>query len=130
MSFESDALADGWRVWNEEPEGRTVLVYRPDVFDGDASPAACLPTLYVTNGSPRKRPGAAHRETDEWRVTLFLEPEVEATSERLDDRAAAVTAARELADRFASGGIDYRDVYQVPRERYFEKLDELVGRKA
>lgn len=130
MSFDPETLAEGWRVWNEEPEGRTVLVYRPDVFDGDGFPSACLPTLYVTNGSPRKRPGAAHRRTDEWQVTLFLEPEVEAESATLGDRADAVEAAADLAERFASGGIDYRDVYQVPREEYFARLDELTGRKA
>ncbi|QLG26828.1 hypothetical protein HUG10_04410 [Halorarum halophilum] len=130
MSFESASLPDGWRVWNEEAEGRTVLVYRPDVFDGDRFPAACLPTLYVTNGSPRRRPGAAQREADEWRVTLFLEPDVEAESSRHDEREEAVAAARDLTDRFASGEIDYRGAYQVPREEYFAELDELTGRKA
>lgn len=49
MSFE--ALPDGWRVWNEEPSGRAILVYRPDVFGGDDLPSECLPTIYLTNGA-------------------------------------------------------------------------------
>lgn len=130
MSFESAPLADGWRVWNEESGGRTVLVYRPDVFDADRFPAACLPTIYVTNGSPRQRPGAAQRETDTWHVNLILEPDVEAETNRYDDRSAAVDGACDLAERFAAGEIDYRGAYQVPREAYFDKLDELTGRKA
>lgn len=127
MSFEPSALGDGWRVWNEEPEGRTILVYRPDVFDGDRFPPACLPTVYVTNGSPRNRPGAARRETDRWQVTLFLEPEVEGESSTHGERAAAVAAATDLTRRFTDGQIDYREIYQVPRDAYFAKLDELTG---
>lgn len=130
MSFESAPLADGWRVWNEEAGGRTVLVYRPDVFDADRFPAACLPTIYVTNGSPRRRPGAAQRETDTWHVTLLLEPDVEAETATFDEQSAAVDGACDLAERFAVGEIDYRGTYQVPREAYFDKLDELTGRKA
>lgn len=126
MSFEG--LPEGWVVWNEEPNGRSILVFRPDVFDSDAFPAPCLPTIYVTNGSRRRRPGAGARETDEWHVTLFLEPEVEAGTETYDDRAAAVDAAVAYADRFAAGEVDYRGLYQVPREAYFDRLDELTGR--
>ncbi|MWV64834.1 hypothetical protein GRS48_08365 [Halorubrum sp. JWXQ-INN 858] len=125
MSFE--ALPDGWRVWNEEPGGRTILVFRPDVFDGDELPAECLPTIYLTNGSRRRRPGAGQYATDEWHVVLFLEPEVEAVAETYDDRADAVDAAVAVAKRFASGGVDYRGAYQVPREAYFDALDGLVG---
>jgi len=33
----------------------------------------------------------------------------------------------DLAERFADGEIDYRGAYQVPREGYFDELDELVG---
>lgn len=130
MSLDEADLADGWRVWNEEHEGRVILAYRPDVFDADQFPAACLPTLYVTNGSRRARPGAGQYETDEWHVTLFLEPEIEAESTRYDDREAAVDGARAAAERFARGEVDYRGAYQVPREEYFEALDELTGRKA
>ena len=57
MSFE--ALPDGWRVWNEEPSGRAILVYRPDVFGGDDLPSACLPTIYLTNGARTPAPDRA-----------------------------------------------------------------------
>ena len=125
MSFES--LPDGWRVWNEEPSGRVILTFRPDQFDGDDLPAACLPTIYLTNGSRRSRPGAGQYATDEWHVVLFLEPEIEAVAETYEGREAAVDAALDVAARFADGDVDYRGAYQVPREAYFERLDELVG---
>ncbi len=126
MSFA--ALPDDWRIWNEEPGGRTILVFRPDVFNEDAFPAECLPTIYVTNGSRRARPGAGQYATDEWHVVLFLEPEIEATAETYDDRSAAADAAVNVATRFADGEVSYREAYQVPREAYFERLDELTGR--
>lgn len=120
-------LPDGWRVWNEEPEGRIILVFRPDVFTEDVVPAACLPTIYVTNGSRRRRPGAGQYRTDEWHVVLFLEPEIEAVAETYDERGEALEAAGDVAERFAVGEIDYREQYQRPRERYFEELDRLIG---
>ncbi|GAB6880391.1 DUF5820 family protein [Halorubrum gandharaense] len=125
MSFE--ALPDGWRVWNEEPEGRTILVFRPDVFDGDALPAACMPTIYLTNGARNQRPGAGQYATDEWHVVLFLEPEIEALAETYDSRDAGIDGAVAAAERFARGEIDYRAAYQVPREEYFEALDETTS---
>ena len=125
VSFEE--LPDGWRVWNEEPSGRAILVYRPDAFGDDAVPDACLPTIYLTNGSRNARPGAGQYATDEWHVVLFMEPEVEAVAETRESRDAGVDAAVEIAARFADGGIDYRGAYQVPREEYFARLDELVG---
>ena len=126
MSFED--LPDGWTVWNEESGGRVILAYRPDVFDTEAFPAACLPTIYLSPGSPRRRPGA--RRDDGWTVTLFLEPAVEARVETADTREAGVDRALDLARAFASGEVDYRAAYQVPREDYFDRLDELVGREA
>jgi hypothetical protein len=123
-----DAPPGGWRVWNAEPGGRVILAYRPDVFNGDAFPAACLPTIYVSNGSRRRRPGAGAVDTDEWHVTLLLEPEVAAPADVFDDRAAAIDAALDLAGRFDSGAIDYRDYYQVPRPAYLDELDRLTGR--
>ena len=125
MSFE--ALPDGWRVWNEEPSGRAILVYRPDVFDGDDVPAECLPTIYLTNGARNARPGSGQYATDEWHVVLFLEPEIEAIAEAYGSREAGADGAVEVAERFAAGDVDYRAAYQVPREAYFERLDELVG---
>ncbi len=119
-------LPTGWRVWNEEPDGRVILAYRPDVFNAETFPAACLPTIYVTNGSPRRRPGAGSVETDTWQVKLFFEPAVEATTTRHDSRESAIDGARETAQSFVDGAVDYREAYQVPREAYFEKLDELI----
>lgn len=125
------ALPDGWTVWSDEPDGRVVLVYRPDVFDGQAHPAACLPTIYLTNGPrdnrrPRSRMRPAERDT--WHVTLTLEPEVtHPGGGSFDDREAAVEAAVELARQFDDGKLDLRGVYQVPREGYLETLAGLVG---
>ena len=123
-----DTLPEGWTVWNEEPEGRVILAYRPDVFDADAFPAECLPTIYVTNGSRNARPGAGQLQTDEWHATLFAEPEIELTTEQRDSRDAAIEAAVATAERFAAGEVDYRGAYQVPREAYFAELDELTDR--
>jgi len=123
-----DSLPDGWTVWHEESEGRAILAYRPDVFDTEAFPAPCLPTVYLSPGSPRRRPGSGG--SDGWTVTLYLEPEVEARVESADDRPAAVATAVEFARAFAAGEVDYREAYQVPREAYFERLDELLGREA
>lgn len=126
MSF--DALPTGWTVWHDDPDGRGILAYRPDVFDAEAYPAPCLPTIYVAEGARTRRPGSARRRADEWRVTLFLEPEIDAGVERYDGREAAVEGAVAVARRFADGEIDYRSLYQVPREEYFDRLDELTGR--
>lgn len=125
MSF--DTLPDGWTVWHEESDGRAVLAYRPDVFDTEAYPAPCLPTIYLSPGSPRRRPGA--RRDEAWTVTLFLEPEVDARVETRETRAAAVETAIDMAGAFADGEVDHRAVYQVPREAYCDRLDELVGRE-
>jgi hypothetical protein len=125
-----DDLPDAWTVWNEEPDGRVILAYRPDVFDADQFPAACLPTIYVTNGARDARPGAGQLETDEWHATLFAEPEIKLASEQTDGRDAAIDAAVSLAREFADGNVDYRGAYQVPREAYFAELDERTGREA
>ncbi|KTG08565.1 hypothetical protein AUR64_17980 [Haloprofundus marisrubri] len=126
MSF--DALPEGWTVWNDEPEGRAILAYRPDVFDSQQFPAPCMPTVFVSNGSRKRRPGASQIETDTWHVTLLLEPEIEGETNTYDSREAAVDGAVDAARRFDDGEVDYRSLYQVPREEYFEKLDELTGR--
>ncbi|MFC7154324.1 DUF5820 family protein [Halomarina halobia] len=125
----TDDLAEGWRVWSDADD-RLVLAYRPDVFDGGDFPPPCLPTIYVTRGSRTRRPGVRPnpRPDDPWHVTLFLEPEVKHGPHLHDDREEAFETARDLAERFARGEIDYRGLYQVPREEYFERLDELTGR--
>lgn len=120
------SVPDGWTVWNEADE-RVVLAYRPDVFDGGSLPAPCLPTIYVTRGRRDRRPGG-ERVGDEWRVRLFLEPEVTAREAVRDDREAALEAAADVAAAFDDGDVDYRDCYQVPRPDYLDRLDELTGR--
>jgi hypothetical protein len=116
---------DGWRVWSEEPD-RLVLVYRPDVFDGGAFPAPCMPTVYATRGRRGRRPGEV-TDTDAWFVTLYLEPDVSREG-RHPDREAALAAATDLMERFARGEVDYRALYEVPREAYLDELDALTGR--
>ena len=130
MTADEAAFAPGWQVWSDADD-KLVVAYRPDVFDGRAFPAACMPTIYVTQGRRSRRPGVDQNPPPgtPWYVTLFLEPDVSRDAEQLDDEAAAREGARDLARRFADGDIDYRGLYQVPRETYFEKLDELTGRE-
>lgn len=122
------APPSGWETWSDQAT-KVVLVYRPDVFDTSAFPAPCLPTLYLTKGRRDRRPGQ-HRPSpdDDWVVTLYLEPEVRGPSTTHETRPAAETAATGLARRFDAGEIDYRALYQVPREAYLDRLDQLTGR--
>ncbi|MBX0323499.1 hypothetical protein EGH21_10710 [Halomicroarcula sp. F13] len=121
-----DGLADDWTVWNETEE-KLVLAYRPDVFDSHDFPAPCLPTIYLTRGKRTRRPGL-DRTGEDWYVTLYLEPEVDRDAETFADREAAVAAAVDIANRFASGEFDYRALYQIPRDDYLDELDDLTGR--
>lgn len=123
MSIES--LPDGWVVWSEERE-KVVFAYRPDVFDGGDYPAPCLPTIYLTCGQRDRRPGGRRVGAD-WFVTLYLEPDVDGPADRYPDREAAVDGAVSVASEFANGDVDYRDLYQIPREEYLDRLDELTG---
>lgn len=128
--FDEASLPDDWTVWNQEADGRLVLAYRPDVFTGDEVPAPCLPTLYVTHGARTRRPGTnptSRTDGDDWYVTFYLEPEIVAINERFSARAPALERMLEVARAFAAGEIDYRELYQVPRETYFDRLDELTG---
>jgi len=127
--LEEEALGEGWTVWNAEDD-RVILAYRPDVFNGDAFPSACLPTVYVTRGRRNRRPeGNRNLPPDApWMVTLYLEPEVNREPDAYDAPAEAAEAAADLTHRFADGEVDYRGLYQVPRGDYFRKLDELTGR--
>ncbi|SIR83203.1 DUF5820 family protein [Natronorubrum thiooxidans] len=125
-----EALVDGWEIWSHGDDGRLVLAYRPDVFNGDDFPAACLPTLYVTHGKRTRRPGTnptSRADDTDWYVTLYLEPDVIAANERFPTRNDAVARALERARAFDDGEIDYRGCYQVPRETYFDRLDALTG---
>ncbi len=124
-------LPDAWTVWSHGEDGRLVLAYRPDVFDGAAFPAPCLPTLYLTHGKRTRRPGVNPADTADsadWFVTLYLEPDVSLNEMlRFPTREAALERAIDLAREFDAGDVDYRELYQVPREEYFERLDELTG---
>ncbi|EMA29423.1 DUF5820 family protein [Halobiforma nitratireducens] len=127
---DSTAFPDAWTVWSREEDGRLVLAYRPDIFDGDAFPAACLPTLYLTHGKRTRRPGTNPTTTgsDDWFVTLYLEPEVTLEgARRFSSRTAALECCHDLARSFDDGEVDFRGCYQVPRERYVQKLDDLTG---
>lgn len=122
-----EELAAGWELWNRDTE-TLVLAYRPDVFDAEGFPAPCLPTIYVTHGSRNRRPGRRQPGPETpWYVTLFLEPEVSCERSQHENREAALDGARTLAEAFATGSVDYRDAYQVPREAYLDRLDELTG---
>lgn len=123
-------LPEGWVVWSADD--RIVWTYRPDVFDGDAFPSACLPTIYIRQGRRDRRPGVDHSPPPDapWAVTLTLEPDVARTDDGLADRAAAIAHAEELAASFVAGEVDFRALYQVPddREAYLDRLVALTGR--
>ncbi len=126
-----DALPADWSVWNEEDGGPAVVAYRPDVFDSEAFPPECLPTLSLSRGRHRNRPrrrGPASVGSG-WHVTLYLEPDVEyGEVPSFDRRSEAIAGLVRIAERFAAGDLDYRACYQHPRSDYLDKLDELTGR--
>ena len=128
-----NGLPDGWIVWSDEADDRVVYAYRPDVFDASEFPAACLPVCYLTRGDGSRQPGrnpADRPSTDEWLVTLYLEPTVVVDDvHRFDSRDAAESFLHDLLERFTAGSVAYREAYQVPRERYLDRLDELTGRR-
>lgn len=120
-------LPEGWSVWHEADEGRVVLVFRPDVFDTERFPAACLPTLLVSQRPPRERLPRLDAERTDWYVALRLEPEVlvRGVGGRHESRTDAVADAIEVARAFAAGQIDVRAAYQVPRDAYLDELESL-----
>lgn len=124
----SDGLAEGWTLWSEEKR-KLVFTYRPDVFNSTDFPAPCLPTIHVTKGRRDRRPGRNKADpSDPWYVQLYLEPEVTGEERSVADRERAHERALELAEQFAAGEIAYRELYQVPRPAYLDRLDELTGR--
>ena len=125
-------LPEAWQVWTEDPQGGDILVFRPDVFDTQAYPAPCLPTIQVAQRPPTQRKRRAGSNPEGWWVSLTLEPEVRVrdADATFDSRTAAVAGAVDLAERFGAGDVDYRGAYQIPREAYLDRLDELTGREA
>lgn len=126
------SLPEGWEVWAAEEGGRVVLVFRPDVFDAEAFPAACLPTITVAPGSSPNRPIDERERSGRWHVALYLEPGVAVGSvgAAFDSWAGALAAAVEVAAAFAAGEVDYRGAYLDPRPAYLAALDGLVGRES
>lgn len=125
--MDAGSLPEGWTVWSDEAR-KVVLVYRPDVFDTVDFPAPCLPTIYVSKGRRGRRPGRERPPPDaDWYVTLSLEPDVSLPTETADTRRTATVLAVDLAERFATGDIDVRALYQVPRDDYLDRLESLTG---
>jgi hypothetical protein len=58
---------------------------------------------------------------------LYLEPDVDREPDAYETREAALSRAEALTRRFATGEVDYRSLYQVPRDRYLAELDDLTG---
>lgn len=128
-TMDSDALPPGWALWNLEERESLILAFRPDVFDGEAFPSACLPTIYVREGEKDLR--NAGREPvvgteGSWTVRLFLEPDVSTGPSTHAAWDAAVDEAVSLAESFAAGEVDLRAIYQLPREDYLERLEQLT----
>lgn len=122
-------LPKGWRVWNEEDEGRVILVFRPDVFDSQQFPPECLPTIYVSQRPPQERLPRLDAERSDWYVALRLEPEVQVQTvgSQHETRDAAIDEAVEIAESFVAGEIDFRESYQVPRDEYLDALEAYTG---
>lgn len=126
------SLPDGWSVWHAEPAGQLVLTFRADVFDGKAYPPECLPTIVVRDRPHRPRRPIDRRGDDSgnaWYTTLFLEPTIVLREERAPSHDDAVETALAFACRFVDGDLGYRAAYQVPRERYLDRLDDLILRE-
>jgi len=112
-------LPDGWVVWSED-DG-LVVCYKPDIFDGDQYPRACLPLITVTKAD---RGTVSGREG--WRVTFHVEADVPAHSLRkavvgYDE---AIEYAVEIATKFNAGEYDPAEFYAEGdvREEYVARL--------
>lgn len=117
----------GWHLWNEESDGRVILLYRPDIFSEDQDlPPECIPTLLISNGSRANRPGASQLTTDTWHAALTLEPDIDLRIQAFNARQRAIEGGYALAQSFHAGEFDFRDPYQVPREAYFTRLDSVL----
>jgi hypothetical protein len=126
-----DAIPDDWTLWSVD-DSRLILAYRPDIFDGSDTDPACMPMIYLSRGRRSKRPeGNRNLPPDApWVIRLHLEPDVTASPRYVEDRADAVSECISLTRAFIDGEIDYRALYQVPRERYLDRLDEQLAASA
>jgi hypothetical protein len=119
---------DDWVVWNDETGGPATWVYRPDLFDAETFPAACIPTIHVTNRQSDRRPPG--RGGGAWRARLTLEPEIQLDrSGACPTRASALDRATEIARQFAAGEYDVREAYHDPsdREAYLDRLSAVLS---
>lgn len=125
-------LPRGWTTWHGGVDDILVLTFRPDIFDGSAYPAPCLPTLAVKPERSRGRRGRprSSRSGGTWCAELTIEPNVTLGRRTAPDRATAIDRGIELAEQFVCGSIDLREAYPEPREAYLEKVEELVGNEA
>jgi hypothetical protein len=117
-----------WVVWNDETGGPLTWVYRPDTFDADTFPAACIPTIHVTNRQGDRRPPG--RGSGSWQARLLLEPEIEVDrSGACPTREQALGHAVELARQFVEGEYDLRGAYHDPsdREDYLDRLSAALS---
>lgn len=125
-------LPDGWTTWHSETRGNHIIAFRPDVFDGSEYPAPCMPMIHLSN-RPHRHSRPEQRITgyssDRWYVTFFLEPDVVLADSRFETREEAMNELFDLAARFTIGDLDYRSAYQIPRERYLDRLDTLIASK-
>lgn len=119
-------LPDGWVRWTGPDEPGAVLVFRPDIFDGDRFPPACIPTISVAPGGTQ-RPGPQPGVRGGWTVTVTLEPLVVLARHRQPTEADAVETAIIEARAFTAGEVDLRAAYVDPREEYLAELESLVG---
>lgn len=114
-------LPEGWVVWSED-DG-LVVCYKPDVFDGDQYPRACLPLITVTKAD---RGTVGGREG--WRVTFHVEADVPAYSLRkvVTGYDEAIEYVIEIAMKFNEGVYDPADFYAEGdvREDYVARLRE------
>lgn len=127
-AVQESELPTGWTVWHARPDDILVLTYRPDVFDADAFPPQCVPTLTVkperTRGG-RGRPRDPRRASS-WVAELRLEPDVPLARRVAPDRGAAIDEGVALTEQFVAGEIDFVATYPDPHRPYLERLQELV----
>lgn len=121
-------LADGWEIWNNEPHGRIILVFRPDIFNTTDYPPACLPTITIGPGTRPNAPPDHRQASNAWHVVLYLEPRVRITTKdtSVPTRPEAIDYALSLSHEFTNGNIDFDDAYIEPRPEYLTKLNQLT----
>lgn len=121
-------LADGWEIWNNEPQGRIILAFRPDIFNTTDFPPACLPTITIAPGPSPNAPPDYRQASTAWHVALYLEPRVRVTNKdtTVSTRPEAIDCGTTLSHEFTDGQIDFAAAYMDPRPDYITKLNQLT----